>query len=313
MASSQPESEAVRYALAGVSCMCAAFATNPIDVVKIRMQLEGELAAQKGKGVAVLKNRYYDGFIKGGIKVVQDEGIRGLYKGVLPSLLREGTYSTIRIGAYEPIKVWLGATDPAHTPLYKKILAGATSGAIGSSIATPTDLIKVRMQAEGKLVSGQTKRYNNTYSAFADIARHEGLRGLYRGAGPTINRAAILTATQVPSYDHSKHFILNTGLMKEGPVLHIVSSVFAGFMAAVTTSPVDVIKTRIMSQQIKGIAKGEHRYRNSLDCFIKTLQSEGLFGFYKGFIPNWIRIGPHTIISFFLFEYFRKLVGIKPI
>nr|XP_006824534.1 PREDICTED: mitochondrial substrate carrier family protein ucpB-like [Saccoglossus kowalevskii] len=288
-------------------------ATNPIDVIKIRMQLEGELAAQKGKGVAVLKNRYYDGFIKGGIRIVQDEGIRGLYKGVVPSLLREATYSTIRIGAYEPIKVWLGATDPAHTALYKKILAGATSGAIGSSIATPTDLIKVRMQAEGKLVSGQTKRYNNTYSAFADIARHEGLRGLYRGAGPTINRAAILTATQVPSYDHSKHLLLNTGLMKEGPVLHVLCSVFASFMTAVTTSPVDVVKTRIMNQRIKGLIKGEYLYKNSLDCFIKTLKSEGLIGLYKGFIPNWMRFGPHTVISFFLFEQFRKFAGIQPL
>jgi len=44
------------------------------------------------------------------------------------SMLREGSYSTIRLGAYEPLKSKLGATDPAHTPLWKKILAGATSG-----------------------------------------------------------------------------------------------------------------------------------------------------------------------------------------
>ncbi|XP_070558897.1 mitochondrial substrate carrier family protein ucpB-like [Ptychodera flava] len=305
------ESDGVRFFLAGTSCMCAAFVTNPIDVIKIRMQLEGELATKRG--VAILKNRYYDGFIKGGIRIVKDEGIGGLYKGVVPSLIREGTYSTIRLGAYEPIKVWLGATDPAHTVLWKKVAAGAMSGAIGSSIATPTDLIKVRMQAEGKLQSGQSRRYKNTLHGFKDIFQHEGLRGLYRGASPTIQRAAILTATQIPSYDHSKHFLLNAGVMKEGPVLHIVCSFFAGFMTACTTSPVDVVKTRIMSQQIKGVTKGEYKYKNSFDCFFKTLKSEGPLGLYKGFIPNWVRIGPHTVISLFLFEQFRKLVGIKPI
>lgn len=64
-------------------------------------------------------------------------------------MMREGSYSTIRLGAYEPLKVKLGATDIAHTPLWKKIVAGATSGTIGSAIATPTDLVKVRFQALG--------------------------------------------------------------------------------------------------------------------------------------------------------------------
>ena len=70
-------------------------------------------------------------------------------------------------------------------------------GAIGSSIATPTDLVKVRMQAEGQLAAGQVKRYSSTFAAFGEIFRHEGLRGLYVGVGPTVQRAAILTATQV--------------------------------------------------------------------------------------------------------------------
>jgi hypothetical protein len=60
-----------------------------------------------------------------------------------PSLLREGSYSTIRMGGYDVMKNQLGATDPAHTPLWKKITAGAVSGAVGSAIANPTDLVKV--------------------------------------------------------------------------------------------------------------------------------------------------------------------------
>ncbi len=62
--------------------------------------------------------------------------------------MREGSYSTIRLGAYEPFKQLLGAHDPAHTPFYKKMVAGAISGSIGSAIATPTDLIKIRIQGD---------------------------------------------------------------------------------------------------------------------------------------------------------------------
>ena len=78
------------------------------------------------------------------------------------------------------------------------------------------------------------------------------MRGLYRGMGPTVQRAAIISATQVPTYDHTKHLLLNRGLFHEGLPLHVCSSMIAGFMAAVTSSPVDVIKTRIMNQKTAG-------------------------------------------------------------
>ncbi|XP_071176606.1 mitochondrial substrate carrier family protein ucpB-like [Mytilus edulis] len=300
-----------RFLLAGVSNMCGATATNPLDVVKIRMQLENELTRQKG--LDVYRNRYYEGVIKGGIQIFKDEGFRGLYKGLLPSVMREALYSGIRLGAYEPIKVLLGAKDKAHTPLWKKICAGAVSGVIGSSIATPTDLVKVRMQActHGHLAGDKTPRYKNTYSAFAEIIRKEGVKGLYVGVGPTVKRAAILTATQIPSYDHTKHTILNLKWMDEGPLLHIISSMVAGFMAALTTSPVDVVKTRIMNQKYEH--HHEKVYKGTFDCLMKIVKTEGFLGLYKGFIPNWMRIGPHTVISFFIFEQLRRSVGMDPV
>ena len=74
---------------------------------------------------------------------------------VVASVMREGIYSTIRLGLYEPFKEIFGSKDPARTPLYKKILSGGISGAIGSSIANPTDLVKIRIQGEGKLKPGK--------------------------------------------------------------------------------------------------------------------------------------------------------------
>ena len=60
------------------------------------------------------------------------------------------------------------------------------------------------------------------------------------------------TLRQIPSYDHTKHTILNLGWMEEGVPLHVVSSMVAGFNTALTTSPVDVVKTRMMNQKGKG-------------------------------------------------------------
>ena len=63
----------------------------------------------------------------------------------------QASYSGMRMGFYEPVKQLLGATDPHNTPLHTKIIAGAITGTVGSAIANPCDLVKVRMQAvEGR-------------------------------------------------------------------------------------------------------------------------------------------------------------------
>lgn len=283
--------------------------TNPIDVTKVRLQLDNELVTtQYGY---TKPSRYYNGFFHGGLRIFKEEGIRGLYKGIAASILREASYSTIRLGAYEPFKELLGAHNPAKTPLWKKIAAGALSGAIGSAIASPTDLVKIRLQAEGTLKPGEQPRYPSTFSAFKTIAAKEGVKGLWRGVGATVKRAAIVTGTQIPSYDHLKHSLLNYGLMSEGLRLHMVSSMGAGLAVALVSSPVDVIKTRLMNQKV--VDKNGTLYRSAFECLGKTLRTEGLTGLYKGLLPNWLRAGPQTMITFCIFEQLRKIFDIAPV
>lgn len=90
----------------------------------------------------------YRNLVHGIITIAREEGVnrRGLYKGIEASAMREASYSTLRLGLYEPIKRQMGATDPKNTPIWKKFLSGALAGLIGSALANPADLIKTRMQ-----------------------------------------------------------------------------------------------------------------------------------------------------------------------
>mmetsp|Transcript_1491 Transcript_1491/g.991 ORF Transcript_1491/g.991 Transcript_1491/m.991 type:complete len:93 (+) Transcript_1491:565-843(+) len=90
-----------------------------------------------------------------------------------------------------------------------------------------------------------------------------------------------LNGTKLATYDHIKHTLLNSGYFVEGKPLHFVCSIFAGISIAIVTSPIDVVKTRIMNQK----ADGQKVYKGMSDCFIKTYQAEGFLGFYKGFTP----------------------------
>ena len=55
------------------------------------------------------------------------------------------------------------------------------------------------------------------------------------------------------------------------------------------------------------------KYKSPVDAVLQCARTEGLRGLYKGFLPNWLRIGPHTIVTFFIFEQLRSLVGIRPV
>jgi hypothetical protein len=108
--------------------------------------------------------------------------------------------------------------------------------------------------------------------AFKAIGELEGIRGLWKGTVPNMQRAAILTASQLSSYDAFKHAVLDRGWMHEGLPLHSISSIFAGTVCALTTAPIDNVKTRLMNQMVDAGGRG-------VMCELARSSCTDLFGF----------------------------------
>lgn len=126
-----------RALLAGFASMIAVSFTHPIDTIKIRMQLQQKAADGTKK---------YPNMVSGIAIIAREEGIRsGIYKGIEGAWMRESVYSTLRLGLYEPIKRGMGLKKDSSA-VYK-FIAGGMSGLIGSGLANPADLLKIRMQA----------------------------------------------------------------------------------------------------------------------------------------------------------------------
>lgn len=287
----------VQMLTGGLAGSIAEIATIPLDTAKVRLQIQG---SQLKPGEAAK----YRGLIHCVIKIAQEEGPSYLYKGLVAGLQRQMVFASLRIGLYDSVRdFYCGKDAKGDPPLIKKILAGLTTGAFGITIANPTDVVKVRLQAEGRLPPDVPRKYKNVTDAYRKIVQQEGVGGLWRGWAPNVLRNSVINAVELASYDEIKYQIISSGLLKDGAPCHLVSSALAGLLAVVFGSPFDVVKTRMMNSQ-KGVGES---YKNPLDCVVKTLSKEGPLAFYGGFIANCARLVSWNVVMFMSLQQLRQM------
>uniref|UniRef100_A0A2P2KCZ4 Mitochondrial uncoupling protein 5-like n=1 Tax=Rhizophora mucronata TaxID=61149 RepID=A0A2P2KCZ4_RHIMU len=306
----------------GIASVVAGCSTHPLDLIKVRMQLQGESlpnpqqihnlrpAFALNSGAAVVHPSSIHvapgvGPISVGMRIVQAEGVAALFSGVSATVLRQTLYSTTRMGLYDVLKQKWANPETGNMPLARKIAAGLIAGGIGAAVGNPADVAMVRMQADGRLPAAQRRNYKGVVDAITRMSKQEGIASLWRGSSLTVNRAMIVTASQLASYDQIKEAILENGMMRDGLGTHVTASFAAGFVAAVASNPVDVIKTRVMNMKVE--AGRAPPYSGAIDCALKTVKAEGVMSLYKGFIPTISRQGPFTVVLFVTLEQVRKL------
>ncbi|CAN1340898.1 Mitochondrial uncoupling protein 4 [Linum perenne] len=280
----------------GIASIIAGCSTHPLDLIKVRMQLQGEASAPPPSV----------GPVSVGMNILRTEGVPALFSGVSATVLRQTLYSTTRMGLYDVLKTKWTNPDTGNMPLLRKITAGLIAGGIGAAVGNPADVAMVRMQADGRLPLAQRRNYSSVVDAIGRMSKQEGVGSLWRGSSLTVNRAMIVTASQLASYDQIKESILEKGVMADGLGTHVTASFAAGFVASVASNPVDVIKTRVMNMTVE--AGKAAPYSGALDCAIKTVKAEGPMALYKGFIPTISRQGPFTVVLFVTLEQVRKLL-----
>lgn len=214
------------------------------------------------------------------------QGIPGLYQGLSASLMRQLTYSTVRFGVYEELKTRMAQKNNGVAPSGVALVGLASlSGAIGGLSGNGADIVNVRMQGDAALAPEKRRNYKHAVDGMLRMAREEGgLKAWFRGVGPNSVRAAIMTASQLASYDVFKKMILGLTPLEDGLTTHFSASFLAGVVAATVTSPVDVIKTRVMSASQKG--------QGITSLVLDITKKEGPAWVFRGWVPSFLRLGP---------------------
>lgn len=267
----------------GLSGMVATTVIQPVDMVKVRLQLAGEGARTGPKPSPLSITR----------DIIAQGKVLDLYTGLSAGLLRQAVYTTARLGFFDTFMKSLtvrAKEKGKNVGFSERAVAGLSAGGLGAMIGNPADLALIRMQSDGLKPLAERKNYKSVIDALSSIAKSEGVAKLWAGASPTVVRAMALNFGQLAFFSEAKQQLKDTSLSPKTQTL--AASAVAGFFASFFSLPFDFVKTRLQKQQ--RAPDGTLPYKSMIDCFRKVAKDEGMLRFYRGFGTYYVRIAPHA-------------------
>lgn len=276
------EDKLARWYFGGAAGCMAVCITHPLDTLKVNLQTQQKVEFGL---VGVCKN------------VVREGGVRALYNGLSAAILRQATYTTTRFGIYEVVKTY----KKGQLAFYEKIGLAGMAGFCGGFVGTPADLVNVRMQNDIKLPVEKRRMYKNAIDGMIRVYKEEGITRMWGGGLSASSRGFLMNIGQLGFYEQFKQLLLESGYFKDNLATHFTASTMAGSVAVLLTMPLDVTKTRLMNAP-------PGTYSGMMSC-IADIAKNGPSGFFKGFLPAFIRLAPHTILTFVFLEQLRLNFG----
>ncbi|KAI8834071.1 mitochondrial carrier domain-containing protein [Chytriomyces cf. hyalinus JEL632] len=162
--------------------------TNPLEIVKIRLQVQGEAARKTGAAR------------QGAMQIIRSLGLFGLYKGVTACLMRDVPFSGIYFPVYAHLKkdIFHEGRDGKKLAIGELLTSGAIAGIPAAYLVTPADVIKTRLQVAAR--SGETT-YSGVFDAFRKILKEEGPRAFFKGGVARVLRSSPQFGVTLASFE----------------------------------------------------------------------------------------------------------------
>lgn len=224
------------------------------------------------------------------ISRIPEIGVQGLYRGSIPAILGQFTSHGLRTGIFEATKLVLINVAPTLPEIQVQSLASFCSTLLGTATRIPCEVLKQRLQAG---------LFDNVGQAIVGTWQQDGLKGFFRGTGVTLCREVPLYVAGMGLYAESKKLAQHLLGRELEPWETIAVGALSGGIAAVITTPFDVLKTRMMT------APHGQRISTRMVAFA-ILRHEGPLGFFKGALPRFFWVAPLGAMNFAGYELAKK-------
>ncbi|KAM9968106.1 hypothetical protein ACTFIW_002539 [Dictyostelium discoideum] len=301
----------VELAAGSFSGALTRFIVAPLDVVKIRLQLQRtQLNSNNNKIIGKENHVNYRGIINTMRKVIRDEGVRSLWKGNYSAELLWVTYAAIQFSTYNEI---IGILDPEYRkhqqrtdkdkPNYKPsssitMIGGASAGVLSTIVSYPFDIIRTN------IVNNHNKtNFKQTFKTI--IARNGGYSNLFSGINSSLFQIVPQMGFQFTFYETFK-FISNkytssVNNNNNNPLNQFTCGLLSGAISKFLVLPFDVVKKRLQVNEKVGYGMKS--------CFRDLYFNEGgVKAFFKGGTPGIVKAGLAAALSFTFFEQSKRIL-----
>ncbi|KAF2948343.1 uncharacterized protein [Oryza sativa Japonica Group] len=239
-------------------------------------------------------------------RIVREEGFGAFWKGNLVTIVHRLPYSAISFYSYERYKKFLqrvpGLDEDSNYVGVARLLSGGLAGITAASVTYPLDVVRTRLATQKT-----TRYYKGIFHAVSTICRDEGVKGLYKGLGATLLGVGPSIAISFTVYESLRSHWQMERPQDSPAVVSLFSGSLSGIASSTATFPLDLVKRRM---QLQGAAGTSSVCKSSITGTIRQIfQKEGLRGFYRGIVPEYLKVVPSVGIAFMTYETLKSLLS----
>ncbi|KAI1127692.1 mitochondrial dicarboxylate carrier protein [Nemania abortiva] len=298
----QDEGSRLQVVVAGATAgLISRFVIAPLDVVKIRLQLQSHSLSDPLSHQNLRGSPIYKGTIRTMQHIVKHEGITGLWKGNVPAELMYVSYSAVQFTAYRSVTMLLHRLSSEENRLphaAESFISGATAGATATATTYPLDLLRTRFAAQGN-----DRVYTSLRKAIWEIGRDEGIKGFFRGLSPGLAQIVPLMGIFFAVYESAR---LPLGRLElpwgSGDA---TAGILASIVAKTGVFPLDLVRKRI---QVQGPTRSLYVHRNipeyagTIRTIRQIFKQERVRGLYRGLTVSLMKAAPASAVTMWTYE-----------
>ncbi|XP_013100561.1 ADP,ATP carrier protein-like [Stomoxys calcitrans] len=286
------------FAAGGISAAISKTAVAPIERVKLLLQVQ-HISKQ------ISADKQYKGMMDCFIRIPKEQGVAAYWRGNLANVIRYFPTQALNFAFKDKYKqIFLGGVDK-HTQFWRHFMgnlaSGGAAGATSLCFVYPLDFARTRLGAD--IGKASEREFTGLGDCLMKIYKTDGLVGLYRGFGVSVQGIVIYRAAYFGFYDTARGMLpnpKNTPFYISWAIAQVVTTV-----AGIISYPFDTVRRRMMMQS--GLKKSEVVYKNTLHCWATIARQEGMGAFFKGAFSNILR-GTGGALVLALYDEIQKFL-----
>ncbi|KAJ6186799.1 hypothetical protein N7519_008100 [Penicillium mononematosum] len=266
----------------GIAGLISRFCIAPLDVVKIRLQLQIHSLSDPASHQSV-NGPVYKGTLSTMRTIMTQEGITGLWKGNIPAEMMYVCYGATQFTAYRGTTQALAQLGSYRLPQpVESFLSGAVAGGCATGVTYPLDLLRTRFAAQGP-----DRVYGSLRASIVEIARHEGLPGFFRGCSAAVAQIV--------------------------PYMGLFFTTYEALRPAMTWDalPMDLVRKRLQVQgptRTRYVHRNIPEYKGVLKSIAMIVRTQGVRGLYRGLTVSLLKAAPASAVTMWTYEHALKVL-----